>query len=684
MEFLADHIRNVAVLGHQGAGKTALVESLLSITSNETGIKEAKTSSNDNMFASSKSLSLIPVFYKDYKINLIDIPGNDDFIFEALGVTRLIKGAILVVDATKGVEVETIKHFNILKKRNIPTFIYLNKMDKEESNYENVLEEIHQKLGKKILAFTYPIGRKAKFDGFINVVDLKARKFNGTTCEDDIIYDDKKAKVMELHNAISEQVALSNDALLDKFFSGEELTHDEIHSSLLKGVLAGEFSPILVGSATKKIGLHTMLDMFIDYLPSPTDLKPYEGEDEKKKIISRKTEDNEPFSAYVFKTIYNPYNGITNLVKVNSGTLSVGDTIYCPNNNMTQVVSSLFYLEKEKRTPVNKVHAGDIVGIAKLENINTADTLCDKDHIICYEPVKYPTAVFFLAVKANSKSDDEKLGGVLNKIKLEDPCLEIKRNNETKQLLLGGTSETHLAYILDKIKTNFNITLSTEAPKVVYRETITLAAEAEGRYIKQSGGSGFYGVVVMRFEPNKESEDNIFKEEVFGGSVPKNYFPAVEKGFMEATKQGDLAGFPVIGIKATLLDGKYHPVDSNEQAFKMAAIRAFRSAYPKCKATILEPIIMMKIHTPQVYVGNVMNDLSNRRARIVDMEDNVDDSEITALAPEAEILDYVSKLRTLTQGSGYFNIKFDSYKEVPSQLVEDVIQKNHLDINNKE
>jgi elongation factor G len=684
MEFLADHIRNVAVLGHQGSGKTRLVESLLSITSNETGAKDAKNNANDNEIASSKSLSIVPVFYKDYKINLIDIPGNDDFIFEALGVTRLIKGAILVIDATKGVEVETIKHFNILKKRNIPTFIYLNKMDKDEAQFDEVIEEIQTKLGKKALDFVYPIGKKEHFDGFINVVDLKARKFNGVTCEDDIIYDDKKAKAMELHNAINEQVALSDDSLLDKFFSGVELSHDEIHKSLLKGVLAGEFAPILVGSATKKIGLHTMLDMFIDYLPSPEDLKPYEGIDSSGKEISRKTDDKEPFSGYVFKTMYNSYNGQTSIIKVNSGTLSIGDTILCPNKGTSQTISSLFFVHKDKRIPTDKVHAGDIVGLSKLDNIDTGDTLCDKDHYILYKPVVYPTAVYFLAVKALNKADNEKLGGVLAKIKLEDPCLMIKRNNETKQLLLGGTSETHLAYIIDKIKTNYNIALESETPKIVYRETIKGTGEAEGRYIKQSGGNGFYGVVVMKFEHNSENDDNIFMEDIFGGSVPKNYFPAVEKGFLEATKQGSLAGFPVIGVKATLLDGKYHPVDSNEQAFKMAAIKSFREAYPKCQPTILEPIITMKIHIPQAYVGNIMNDLSNRRAQIMNMEDNDDDSEITALAPEAEIQDYVSKLRTLTQGSGYFNIKFDSYKEVPANLIDNVIKNNRIEINNKE
>ncbi len=683
MDLFANKIRNVAVLGHQGVGKTTLVESLYAITNNvEAGSIERKNTVSDylneeKVRLSSTNLSMVPVFFKDYKINLIDIPGNDDFIYEALGVTRLIKGAILVIDAAKGVEVETVKHFNILKKRNIPTFIYLNKMDKEEANYEKVLEEITTKLGKKALPFTFPIGKNAKFDGFVNVVDLKARKFNGKTCEDDVIFEDKKAKVLELHNTISEQVALSNDALLDKFFAGEELSRDEIHTSLREGVLNGEFTPILVGSATKMIGLHTMLDMFIDYLPSPSDLKPYEGIDENGKTITRKTDNSEPFSAYVFKTSYNSYTGIITTIKINSGVLNVGDEIHCPQSGSNFKVTAMFHMCGKTQNNVTSAVAGDIVSLPKLENINTGYTLCDKNNVITYEPVKYPTAVYFRAISTTSKGDEEKLGTILAKVKLEDPCLEIKRNHETKQLLLGGTSETHVAYILEKIKTNYDVTLATTSPKVIYRETVKGKAEADGRYIKQSGGSGFYGVVVMSFERN-DTDENVFTEKVFGGAVPKNYFPAVEKGFMESVKEGLLAGFPVIGLKATLLDGKFHAVDSNEQAFKMAAVLAYREAYLKCSPTILEPIILMKINVHQDFVGNVMSDLTNRRGRIMNMEEKGETSEITALAPEAEILDYVSKLRTLTQGSGYFNISFDSYQEVPKHLIDGILKENSL------
>jgi elongation factor G len=676
MVFLADHIRNVVVLGHQGAGKTTMIESLRAITENKPGTSTAMKS--DQNALSSKSLSIVPVFFNDYKINLIDIPGNDDFIYEALGVTRLIKGAILVIDASKGVEVETIKHYNILRKRNIPTFIYLNKMDKDDADYDSTVEDIRSKIGKKALVFTYPIGRKAKFDGFINVVDVKARKFNGVDCEDDVIYDDKKEITLELHNAINEQVALSNDALLEKFFGGGHLSHDEIHGALRQGVLNGEFLPIIVGSAEKKIGLHTMLSMFVDYLPSPDNLKPYEGFDANGKVISRKTNDDEPFSAYVFKTIYNVYTGIMSLIKVNSGTIGIGDEVYCPNNQSVNKVTSLLFLNGKDTINTDRVHAGDIVAVPKLDNVFTGCTICNKDASILYEPAKYPTAVYFRAIDTKNKKDDDKLYGVLEKIKLEDPCIETKRNNETKQLLMGGTSETHLQFTFDKIKTVYGIELTVSAPKIVYRETIRKTAEAEGRYIKQSGGSGFYGVVVMRFEKNQENDNNVFKEDVFGGAVPKNYFPAVEKGFEESVKAGLLAGFPVIGVIATLLDGKYHPVDSNEQAFKMASIKAYKEAYMHCDPTILEPIILMKINVPQEFVGGVMSNLTKKRARIVDMQEKDGVSEISALAPEAEIMDYVSELRTLTQGSGFFNITFDSYKEVPANLIDDILKNNSL------
>ena len=683
MDFLANNIRDVVVLGHQGSGKTSLVEAVYAVANNkkDKGSIEKKNTISDFTVEeknrlTSCSLSVVNLAYQNYKMNLIDIPGNDDFIYEAIGVTKIVKGAILVIDASQGVQVETVKHYKLLKKRGIPTIIFVNKMDKEEVNFDDVLSNIQTKISKTCVPFCLPIGHEHNFDGFINIVDLKARKYNGVECVDDVIHDDKKEKVLELHNMITEQVALTDDALLDKFFAGETLTMDEIHTGLRKGVLNGDLTPVLVGCALKNIGIHTLLNMLISYLPAPNDLKPFTCTDANGNEIVRKTEDSEPFSAYIFKTTVNPYSGVVSILKVNSGTLKLGDEVYCPNNGQSYKINTLFFVNGNSQENTNIVHAGDICGISKIDDLENGYTICDKNNVAKYEPAHLPTAVYFKSLEVENKKDEEKINNALSKILKESPCVELKRNHETKQLLIGGLSDSHIAYIAERIKNTYNITVTLGEPKVVYRETIKASAEAEGRYIKQSGGSGFYGVVVMRFSPNEKNE---FTEEIFGGSVPKSYFPAVEKGFYESLQQGLLAGFPVVGVKATLLDGKYHSVDSNELAFKMAAILAFKEAYMKCKPTILEPIMKITVNVENQYIGNILSDLNLRRARVLNMEELGDDTQnIVALAPESEILDYVTKLRVLTQGSGFFNREFDSFQEVPNYLIDQVLAKNSL------
>ena len=676
-----ENIRNVAILGHQGSGKTTLVESL-AFTSKAIPVKgevEKKNtisdySSDEQKRGSSIQTSVVPLHYEDYKINLLDIPGNDDFISEAIGVIGTIKGAVLVIDASVGVQVGTIKHYNLLRKKGVPTFIFVNKMDKEDVHFESVLEEIREKLGKEVISFCYPLGHDDKFDGFANAVDLKAHIYNGKECVEAEIYPDKRAKILELHNTIVEEVAKTNDELLEKFFNGEEFTTKEIHESLREGVLKGELTPLIVGSATKNIGIHTLLKMFISYLPNPNDLKPLAALDEagKEKVVP--TSVDEPFSAYVFKTIVDPYTGAINIIKVCSGVLHVGDEVYV--NGETQKVSMLYEMCGKNLKAVNEVIAGDIAAVTRLEKIKSGDTLSSPKSITIFKPVKYPTAVIFKAIVLENKNDENKLGPALNKLQLEDPALEVKRNNETKQLLLGGLSESHIQYVLEKLKNVYKINLSTEKMKIIYRESIKGVAEGDGRYIKQSGGSGFYGVVKMRFEP---AEENVFTEEVFGGAVPKNYFPAVEKGFFEALQSGLLAGFPVIGVKGVLVDGKYHPVDSNEQAFKMAGILAFKDAYMKCKPIILEPIMKIKVVADSSYTGNILSDLNTRRARIQNIEEKEHGSqEIEALIPEAEIVDYVTKLKSLTQASGFFNREFVGYEELPEHLKDRVISENKL------
>ena len=671
-------IRNIAILGHQGAGKTSLVESLYSIVNGvEKGTIDKKNTISDYLKEektrlSSISTSIVPVVYGDYRLNLLDIPGNDDFIWEAISVTHSVKGAVLVIDAQSKVQVGTIKHFNMLRKRNIPTLIYVNKMDMGNPDFDDIMLDIVDQLGKECIPFTFPLGHNDNFDGFVNVINLKARKFNGVECVDDVIYEDKKHKVFELHNTICEAVALTDDELLDKFFGGEALTHEEIRNGLRKGVLNGELVPVIFGSAKNNIGLHTMLSMLVDYLPNPNDLKSYVGVDENGNEVTRKTLVSEPFSGYVIKTMVDPYVGNINLVKVDSGTLSLGDEVYCPQLQETMKVTSMFYLCGKNQIPVNSVIAGDIVALGKLENVLTSYTLTDKNNVVVYKEVKFPTAVCFKAISTTNKKDEEKLGQSLTRIAKEDPSIEVRRNVETKQLLIGGTSETHISYTLEKIKNNYNIDIGTEEVKISYRETITREATATGRYIKQSGGSGFYGVVEMKFSPADES---VFTEEIFGGSVPKNYFPAVEKGFFEALGSGLLAGVPVVGVKATLLDGKYHAVDSNEQAFRMASVLAFREAYMKCAPTLLEPILEIVVSVDKKYMGDILGDLNSRRARIQDIIDKEDGTTyIHAHIPESETLDYVTTLRALTQGSGFFNREFLGYEEVPSHFQQKILK----------
>lgn len=672
-------IRNVAVLGHQGSGKTSLVEALYSVAVDRPkGSIERKNTVSDYLLEEqgrlgSVRLSVVPIDKEQCTINLIDVPGNDDFIGEAISTVNVVKGAILVLDASSGVEVETVKHWNLLRKKNIPTIIFVNKMDKENVVFENVLAEIREKLGKNAIPFCYPMGHNDDFDGFVNIVTLKARKYNGRACEDAEIYDDKKLKVFELNNMMVEAVAQTSEELLDKFFMGEALTHEEIQAGLRSGVLSGELIPVLVGCATKNIGVHTTLQMLEDYLPNPSDLNPIVGYDMNGKEVQRKTLNEEPFSAFVFKTYVDSYSGTTSIFKVNSGVLTAGDEVLIANTNKTFTAGQLFKICGNKQTAVRKLMAGEIGVINKIDGLETSMTLCSPKNFIKYPEIEFPGAVYFKSLEAKSKGDIDKLGGVLTKMMLEDKSLEIRRNIETNQLLLGTLGVGHLTYILERMKNSYKLDVSINDYKVVYRETIKASAHGTGRYIKQSGGSGFYGVVEMDFSPAKE---NMFTEEVFGGTVPKNYFPAVEKGFNEACEKGLLAGFPVIGMHACLKDGKYHAVDSNELSFKMASILAFKDAYMKCKPVILEPILQVTVTVHSDDVGTILSDLNSRRGRISGMEINsVKDQKITALVPEREILEYVNDLKSMTQGSGYFYQQFYGYEEAPNHIQEKILKE---------
>lgn len=681
MSYTTDKIRNIIFLGHQGSGKTTLVEQIASnILKQPAGSVERKNTISDftpeeKARLTSCSMSVVSLDYNGYRLNLLDAPGNDDFVADVVGVLDFVKAAVLVVDTGK-IEVGTVKHFNLLKKYGVPTFIFVNKLDKELVNFEEVLEKITGTLGKKGVSFTYPLNDGKVFNGFVDVTTLKAVKADGSKRVEVELDEATKAKVSEMNNALVEQVALTDDALLEKFFSGEELSAEEIANGLKKAVLSGEIAPVVVGSSTENIGVNTLVDMALTYLPSPAFIKEMKGKDRGNNEVVRAISENGPFSAYVFKTVYDQYKGTTNYAFVVSGSLELGSDVYNAELNSTMRASQMFSLLGAKQNNIQKAIAGDIVAFAKLDGITTGHTLCDKNDVVTFPRANYPTIVYRRAISAKNSRDEEKLVQALYRVAAEDPTLEITRVPETKQLLLGGLSDSHLNFVLDKVKTTFGFEANTDAPQVIYRETVKREASAVGRYVKQSGGSGFYGVVEMRFGPSG-SDENVFTEEIFGGTVPKNYHPAVEKGFFESVQEGQLAGFPVIGMKATLFDGKYHSVDSNEQAFRMAAILAYREAYMNCAPTLLEPIMKITISVTNEFTGNVMNDLNQRRARVLSMDESgYGTQEITALVPEAELLDYAIKLRVLSQGSGSFNSEFDSYQEVPTNLLQGVIAAN--------
>ena len=686
-EYHSKAIRNVAILGHLGCGKTTLSESFLFAFGaiDKKGEVERKNTVGDYTIEeqtrqTTLSASLIPAEWKDYKINFIDVPGSEELIGELDNVLQVVKGAILVIDASKGVEVGAERCWEELRKRNIPTMIFLNKMDKEGVKYEALIDQLKEKFGKRVAPFCYPLGKQDQFDGFAMVVENKAKLYKDGIMIDGEIYDDKKAKCEEIYNSMCEAVAETSEEMMDKYFSGEPLSTEEVKTGLRTSVLSGDVYPVFVGSATKNIGVSTMLDMVIDYLPAPDDLKPVEVTDvNTKQRVKRETKDSEPLAAFVFKTIVDPFVGTINLFKIYSGVVRTGMDAYIPNIDETIKMPQIFSMMGKTQLNIDAAYAGDIIAVSKLPELQTGFTICDKKNAVLFDKVEYATPVIYTAITPKQKQDEEKISAALQKISQEDPTFEFKRNPETSQLLIGGQGVLHIGYILDKLKNTFKVEVGTEDPKIVYRETIrgrTMGEKGvQGRHKKQSGGAGQFGDVWIKFEPcDKDFE---FAEEVFGGAVPKNYFPAVEKGLQKALEKGPLAGFPVIGVKATLVDGSYHPVDSNEISFVLAAGLAWQAAIKEVKPTILEPIMEVKVVIKNEYVGTVMGDMSKRRGRILGQDDDgAGKTVITAEVPEAEIIKYATELKAMTQASGRFSRSFLRYDVAPEDKIKRIIEEN--------
>ena len=689
-EYHSKAIRNVAILGHMDSGKTTITEACLYIAGSidKKGEVEKKNTVSDYTVEeqtrqTSLQSSLIPVEWSGHKINFLDVPGSEEMIGEVENVLSVVKGAVLVIDAGAGIEPGTERAWEELRKHNIPTLIFVNKMDKENIKYEELIEELKEKFGKRIAPFAYPLGKQDKFDGFALVAEGKARLYRDGVSVDGEIYEDKKEKVQELYEWMCEAVAETSEELMEKYFAGEPLELEEVKTGLRQAVLAGEVYPVLCGAALKNIGIQTLLNMIIDYNPCPDDLKPKAGKlPGSNQEVLKPTKDSEPLSAYVFKTIVDPFVGTINLFKIYSGVVKTGMDVYIPNIDQTVKLPQIFSLMGKTQLPIDAAYAGDIIAVAKLPELEIGYTLCDKKAAVIFDKPEFATPIYYVAIKPKNKQDEEKISSALTKIKQEDPTFDFKRNPETAQLLIGGQGVLHIGYVIDKLKNIFKVEVTQEDPKVVYRETIRGRTSGDkgvqGRHKKQSGGAGQFGDVWIRFEPTSEPFE--FAEEVFGGAVPKNYFPAVEKGLQKALEKGPLAGFPVIGVKATLVDGSYHPVDSNELSFVLAAGLAWQAAIKEVKPTILEPIMELLITVKTEHVGAVMGDMSKRRGRILGQEEiGNGKTVVTAEVPESEIAKYATELKTMTQASGRFERKFLRYDITPEDQIKKIIAEYKQD-----
>ncbi len=679
-----EKLRTIAVTGHLGSGKTTFMESLLHVSGEKKtkGTVEEKNTTSDYLDEeknrlNSLSTSVIPIEYEGYMYVFLDTPGNREFTSELYQSLSVVKGAILTVDGTKGLDIGTEEVLNDLNERHIPTIIFINKMDKENIDFPKIINSLKDIIGYQVVPFLWPIGEADDFKGYVDLVDMKSRVFDGKQTEIQDVPDELKDTVADLRETIVESVAETSEALLDKHFAGEELTQDEIRQGLRQGVINGDLKPVVIGSAKHDIGTRTIMEMISHFMPSPTDLEAMEGKNpENDTPQTRDTKKDAPFSGYVFKTTVDPFIGSVSIVKVYSGELKGNSEVYIPNIKKTVKIGNVAYIRGKEQIPTDVIGPGDIGIVSKIEGLMTGYTVCDPKHPIIFEGPKTPQPTMYVAVRPIHKRDEDKISQVLQKLNLEDPSFEVTRNAETAQLLIGGQGMTHIKFILAKMEDLYNVEVEILDQKIPYRETIRKQVEAEGRHKKQSGGSGQFGVVNIRFEPLDDKEEVLeFNEEIHGGSVPKNYFPAVEKGLYEIMQKGPLAGYPVIGVKATLFDGAYHAVDSNEVSFKQAAALSFKKAYKEANPVLLEPLSQITIITKDDYVGDIMSDITKRRGTVLGMEplDNGKQS-VSAEVPDAEIKRYTIDLKALTQGSGTFSRQFLRYQSVPDHLIDGIVE----------
>jgi translation elongation factor EF-G len=670
-------------MSHGGAGKTTLAEAMLF----NTGVLDRFGKVSDGTTTTdydpeevkrkiSISTALAPCEWKDCKINVIDTPGYFDFVGEVKQGIRVADSAIILLPAKGGVAVGTEKSWAYAKEQGIPKLFFVSKMDEENANFFEVLKQLTNTFGKGVIAFQLPIIEADKFIGFVDVLNMTAKKFDKDKLVDMAVPAGLNDKISEIKDALNEAIAETDEGLMEKFFGGEEFTAEDIQKGLRLGIGDGSIVPVLCGSALNNQGVQTLMDSIIEYLPSPSDKPTFKAKKPgNEDTIELKTSPTEALSALVFKTIADPFVGKISIFRVYSGTFKSDSIVYNSTTEKTEKTAQVFMLRGKKQVPVEKLIAGDIGAVAKLQYTNTNDTLCEQSKPIMLDKIDFPEPALSLAVEPKSKGDEEKIGSGLARLQDEDPTFKVALNTETHQTVISGVGEQHLDVIVSKLKAKFGVSVNLVDPKVPYRETIKKKVKVEGKHKKQSGGHGQFGHVWVEFE-HGDTEDLVFEEKIFGGSVPKQYHPAVEKGLREAIIHGILAGYPVVNLKATLVDGSYHDVDSSEMAFKIAARLAYKKGLPLATPVLLEPVSHVEVYIPDSYMGDIIGDLNKRRGRILGM--NPQDGglqQVVADVPSAEMFKYANDLRSMTQGRGWFKQTFDRYEEAPSNVAQKVIDE---------
>ena len=682
-----DKIRNIGIMAHSDAGKTTTTERILFLTGITHKIGETHEGESQMDWMEQEKERGITItsaattcHWKGYRLNIIDTPGHVDFTIEVQRSLRVLDGAIALIDAQAGVEPQTETVWRQANEYKVPRMICANKMEKMGADFYYSLDTIKSRLGANAAPIMLPIGAEQFFEGYIDLVTKKAYKYDGTEKQELTemeIPADMVQKTEEYRTKLIEVVADFDEDLMMKYLDGGEITVDELKKAIRKATLSVGFFPVLCADALGDKGTRALLDAVIDYLPAPTDIEAIECTDAKGNDVLRHPSDSEPFTALAFKIMTDPYVGRLSFFRVYSGVLKSGSYVLNSTKDAKERIGRILQMHANQRKEITEVYAGEIAAAVGLKNTTTADTLCDEKNPCIMKGMEFPAPVIDIAIEPKSKNDQDKMAIAIQKLVEEDPTLRVKTDTETGQTVLSGMGELHLDIIVDRMRREFNVECNKGKPQVAYRETLTQAAECEGKYIKQSGGRGQYGHVWIKFEPNPEKGYE-FVDAIVGGVVPREYIPVTDKGLQEAMAGGILAGYPMVDVKATLFDGSYHDVDSSEMAFKIAASMALKEAKNKCKPVLLEPIMKVEVVVPEEYMGNVMGDLTSRRGKPLGNESRGNALSINAMVPLAEMFGYATSLRSNSQGRGNFTMTLDHYEEVPKNIAEEIIKKNSI------